>query len=151
MRHESRLRAFVGRLAGPAVGDELAQETFLRAWTHARDYRGEGRFSSWLLGIGWRLFLDHHRREQRRQRLAVLAEPEMADHDTSDPGARLDMERLLALLEPGEKAAIILCDGHGWSHSEAAAILALPLGTLKSHVARAKAKMRAHIEGNVVR
>lgn len=147
MRHEARLRAFIGRLAGPAIGDELAQEAFLRAWTHARDYRGEGRYASWLTGIGWRLFLDHHKREARRQRL-TLAAPEASEHDTRDPGARLDLERLLAQLDPRECAALILCDGHGWSHSEAADILAIPLGTLKSLVARAKAKLQAHIEGS---
>ena len=46
-----------------------------------------------------------------------------------------------------ERAALILCDGHGWSHVEAAAILGIPLGTLKGKAARAKRKCRAILIG----
>jgi RNA polymerase sigma-70 factor (ECF subfamily) len=49
---------------------------------------------------------------------------------------------MLARLSDGERAALLLCDGHGWTHAEAAELLQMPLGTLKSTVARAKAKFR---------
>jgi RNA polymerase sigma-70 factor (ECF subfamily) len=49
---------------------------------------------------------------------------------------------MLARLGDGERAALVLCEGHGWTHSEAAELLSLPLGTLKSTVARAKSKCR---------
>lgn len=64
------------------------------------------------------------------------------------PDAALDLERLLARLDARSRAALVLCDGHGWSHAEAAAILGLPLGTLKSLVARAKTALRAALEGS---
>jgi len=49
---------------------------------------------------------------------------------------------MLARLSENERASLVLCDGHGWTHPEAADLLGLPLGTLKSTVARAKAKCR---------
>ena len=143
--HERRLRGFLTQLAGADLGDELAQETFLKAWQSLQGFRGDSKFSSWLCAIGWRLFVDHKRRERsegrRREAAAELAE-------TSVPpagGERLDLARVLARLEPVERAALVLCEGHGWSHDEAAGILRIPLGTLKGHVRRAKQKCREHL------
>lgn len=143
--HERRLRAFLVQLAGPDQGDELAQETFLKAWQSLHGFRGDSKFSSWLCAIGWRLFVDHKRRERsegrRREAAAELAET------AAEPsgGERLDLARALAGLEPVERAALVLCEGHGWSHDEAARILRIPLGTLKGNVRRAKLKCREHL------
>jgi RNA polymerase sigma-70 factor (ECF subfamily) len=143
--HEKRLRAFLRQLAGPDLGDELAQEAFLRAWQSLRGFRGESKFSSWLCAIGWRLFVDHRRRERsegrKREAAAGLAEAVQAPA----AGERLDLARALARLEPVERAALVLCEGHGWSHGEAAEILRIPLGTLKGTVRRAKLKCREHL------
>ena len=49
---------------------------------------------------------------------------------------------MLARLSDKERASLVLCEGHGWTHQEAAELLGLPLGTLKSTVARAKSKCR---------
>jgi RNA polymerase sigma factor (sigma-70 family) len=143
--HEKRLRAFLAQLAGADLGDELAQETFLKAWQSLPGFRGDSKFSSWLCAIGWRLFVDHKRRERsegrKREAAAELAET------VAGPAAgdRLDLARALARLEPVERAALVLCEGHGWSHGEAAGILRLPLGTLKGTVRRAKQKCREHL------
>lgn len=143
--HERRLRAFLAQLAGPDLGDELAQETFLKAWQSLHGFRGESKFSSWLCAIGWRLFVDHRRRERsegrKRDAAAAMAETAVAPAG----GERLDLARALARLEPVERAALVLCEGHGWSHGEAAEILRIPLGTLKGTVARAKRKCREHL------
>ncbi|HEX2763037.1 MAG TPA: RNA polymerase sigma factor [Allosphingosinicella sp.] len=96
--------------------------------------------------MGWRCFIDHSRRERsegrRREAAADLAETSQA----AAGGERIDLSRALARLEPVERAALILCEGHGWSHSEAADILRLPLGTLKGNVRRAKEKCREYLE-----
>jgi RNA polymerase sigma-70 factor (ECF subfamily) len=143
--HERRLRAFLRQLAGPDLADELAQETFLKAWQSLHGFRGESKFSSWLCAIGWRLLVDHKRREgsegRRREAAAEIAEREQAPA----AAARVDLARALERLEPVEKAALVLCDGHGWSHEEAAGILRLPLGTLKGTVRRAKHKCREYL------
>ena len=55
---------------------------------------------------------------------------------------------MLARLSESERAALVLCEGQGWTHAEAAELLGVPLGTLKSLVARAKAKCRAMWNGD---
>jgi RNA polymerase sigma-70 factor (ECF subfamily) len=147
-RHERALRAFLGRMAGADLGDELAQEAFVKAWHSARRFRGEAKFSSWLGAIGWRCYVDHLRRtrgeQRKRDALALLSE---TDHPPAGD-ASLDLDRALARLAPVERAAIVLCDGHGWSHAEVAAMLDIPLGTLKSAAVRAKRKSRALLMGD---
>ena len=135
-RHESAVRAFLARVGGRDGADDLAQETFLKAWRKAAGYRGTGSYRGWLLSIAWHEFLSARRR-QRPETMAEMPEPA---HDPR-PEARLDADRALAALEPRERAAAQLCFGYGHSHGEAAEILGLPLGTLKSLVARARTKL----------
>ena len=142
LRHEARLRGFLGRVAGDAEGDELAQEALLRAWQRGSDYRGEGSWFGWVAGIGWRLFLDRRRRDQRRA--AWLAAEQRGEELAVAPesGAALDLARLFGQLGDAERAAMTLCLGHGHSHGEVAAILGLPLGTVKSLVLRGREKLQ---------
>ncbi len=151
LRHEGRLRAFLARAAG-SDADDLAQEAFVRAWQRAGDYRGQGSYAAWIMGIGWRLFLDQRRTVRRRAALAADDDdaPTATDpRGTSD--AAIDADRVLAALSPPERAALTLCFGHGWSHGEAAAIMGLPLGTLKSLVLRGRAKAQKLIGEGVDR
>lgn len=143
--HEGMLRAFLTHLAGRDLADELAQESFVKAWQSLRSFRGDSAFSSWLCAIGWRSFIDHARRERSEQRKRESAASQAPSAAPAD-GDRLDLERALARLPPIERAALVLCEGHGWSNSEAAGILGLPLGTLKGSVRRAKQKCRDFLE-----
>lgn len=149
LRHEGRLRAFLARVAG-SDADDLAQEAFVRAWTRAADFRGEGSYAAWITGIGWRLFLDQRRTQRRREMLAAGED----SISSVDPGyasdAAIDADRLLAALSAQERAALTLCFGHGWSHGEAARIMGVPLGTLKSLVLRGRAKAQTMIGEGVV-
>ena len=140
--HEKKLRAFLARVAGPDVADELAQEAFLKAWQSLSGFGGRAAFSSWLCSIGWRCFIDHSRRERSEGRRREAA-GELSERSVEAGGeGRVDLGRALAALEPAERAALVLCDGHGWSHEEAAEILRMKLGTLKGTVRRAKQKCR---------
>lgn len=136
------MRGFLGRVAGAAEGDELAQEALLRAWQRGGEFRGDGSWFGWVAGIGWRLFLDRRRREVRRA--GWLAAEHDAAHQSVPPesGAALDLARLFGQLGDAERAAMTLCLGHGHSHGEAAAILGLPLGTVKSLVLRGRDKLQ---------
>ncbi|WP_137889843.1 RNA polymerase sigma factor [Sphingopyxis sp.] len=144
LRHEGRLRAFLSRAAG-CDADDLAQEAFVRAWQRAGEYRGQGSYAAWIMGIGWRLFLDQRRTARRRE--GLLGGEDVASSADPRPSsdAAIDADRLLAALSPQERAALTLCFGHGWSHGEAAAIMGLPLGTLKSLVLRGRAKAQKMI------
>jgi RNA polymerase sigma-70 factor (ECF subfamily) len=56
-RHEARLRGFLRRVAGPVDADDLAQDTFVRAWERAAQFGAGASYGAWLLRIGWHLFL----------------------------------------------------------------------------------------------
>ena len=134
--HERPLRAFLAKVAGRDLAEDLAQEAFLKAWRFADRYDGLSRYSTWLTRIAWRCFLDG----ARKRRSPTEASEEAFQQSAGEAAEVGDM---LARLDQRERAALVLCEGHGWSHAEAAQMLGMPLGTLKSTVARAKAKCRA--------
>jgi RNA polymerase sigma-70 factor (ECF subfamily) len=134
------VRYFVRRLCGDDLADDVAQMTFLKAWLSAAAYRGEGSYEGWLLRIAWTQFLSDRRRNR----------PTVKDDESSAPDVNMgiDISRALAALPERERAAALLCLGEGWSHGEAAEILGIPLGTLKSLVARARARLATYLEGH---
>ncbi|HEX8238107.1 MAG TPA: RNA polymerase sigma factor [Allosphingosinicella sp.] len=140
-RHERVVRGFLARLAGSNRADDLAQETFLTAWTKASAFTGEGRYKGWLMRIAWRTFLmDARGRSRRLPAYAGTGEaPEQADR--GDAERDLIVEDALARLKPEDRAAVVLCLVLGHSHGEAAQILDMPLGTLKTRVARGSARL----------
>ena len=137
-KYERPLRSFLARSVGPDFADDIAQDAFIKAWRAAGQYDGRARYSTWLTRIAWRCRLDALRRERKHE--PALEEPS----DVPPPG---EVDDMLSRLNEKERAALVLCEGHGWTHAEAAELLGMPLGTLKSAVARAKAKCRAMWEG----
>ena len=134
--HEAPLRSFLARMGPAQVADDIAQEAFLKAWRFASSYDGRARFSTWLTKIAWRCLLDEVRKP--------AAAPDDATPSAAGSGEQsAEVADMLARLSQQERAALILCDGHGWSHTEAAEMLQMPLGSLKTTVARAKAKCRS--------
>ena len=140
-RHEARVRRFVRRAAGHAAED-VAQEAFLKAWQRRGAWDGRGSYIGWLLRIAWTTFVDHDRSERRR----IAREQPEPEAPGLDPELRVAVVQALAALSPRERAAAELCFAQGFSHAEAAGILGLPLGTLKSIVARAKARLVEMLE-----
>jgi RNA polymerase sigma-70 factor (ECF subfamily) len=117
-----------------ALADDLAQETFLRAYRRMETFAGAAKLSTWVCQIAYRLYLD----ERARMKPAL---PEESPTPPPDAILRHDVERALAHLEDGERAAIALTFGQDMTHDEAAKILGWPLGTLKTTVARGKEKL----------
>jgi RNA polymerase sigma-70 factor (ECF subfamily) len=142
--HQSPLRGFLRRLArgDHALADDLAQEAFLEAWRKIGQFRAEGTFAGWLARIAYRRYLMW----ARQRKLEPL------DDDAALPGAlpaadlRLDLEKAMTRLLLPERAALTLCYALEYTQEEAAEILELPLGTLKSHVARGREKLRKLLE-----
>jgi len=139
-RHQQAVRSFLRRTLGNlADAEDVAQETFLAAWARLWRYRGQASFRSWLCAIAWKKALTLQRsRGRERRRHDQLETPEPA---AAGPDARLDLDRALAALPDDQRAAVALCLGGGFSHAEAADALGLPLGTIKSHVQRGRAKL----------
>jgi RNA polymerase sigma-70 factor (ECF subfamily) len=146
-RHQSAIRTLLRRLcAGDAArADDLAQEAFLRAHRKLSSYRGEARFSTWLHRVAWNTFLSETRRRP-------LADPAPLAADLGGAGeharaeARVDLARAFAVLREEERAALALAYGADLSHEEAAHVLGWPLGTLKTHLARGKERLRRHLQ-----
>jgi RNA polymerase sigma-70 factor (ECF subfamily) len=147
-RHQQAVRMFLRRLLGnDADADDMAQETFLAAWTQARSFRGEGDVRSWLCGVAWRKAKSAQRSWFRR------SARDTAHHElTSDVTGGAMIEDQLAVkaalqsLPLEQRAAVTLCLVCGFSHSEAAQILGAALGTVKSHVLRGRERLREAIE-----
>ena len=143
--HEGVVRRFLTRLAGAEGADDLAQEVFLKAWRLGGDWRGEGSYRSWLMGIAWTQFLGA-RRANARSRARDHAAYEQDPQVDGGPDAAIDLSRALGGLAERERAAVLLCFGEGCSHAEAARIMDVPLGTLKSIVARGRSALAARLE-----
>lgn len=147
--HQARVRHQLRRLArgDDALADDLAQETFVQAWRHVGSFRGDASVATWLFRIAYNTYLAHQRR-RREEALPADAAADVADGRGGDDlhtMQRLDVERALAALAEAERVALIHCFGLDLSHAEAAAVLGWPLGTLKSHVARGKARLREQL------
>jgi RNA polymerase sigma-70 factor (ECF subfamily) len=140
-RHEARVRRFVRRAAGHAA-DDIAQEAFLKAWQRRAEWRGRGSYQGWLLRIAWTTFLDFDRSARRR----TAREAGFGPAPAPDPELAVAVGQALATLSPRERAAAELCFAQGFSHSEAAEIMAVPLGTLKSVLARARERLTVLLE-----
>jgi RNA polymerase sigma-70 factor, ECF subfamily len=160
-RHQSAVRATLRRLTAGnhALADDLAQETFVLAWRNLKSFRQEAKFSTWLYRIATNCWLaDARKRKEellgdRADAIATEDEDTMphiagevhADH-AKGATLRMDLERAMAALSEGERAAIVQCYHNDLTHEEAAYVLGCPVGTVKTHVLRGKQKLKAALE-----
>lgn len=144
-RHQGLVRAQLRRLTDGdhAVADDLAQETFVLAWRKLEQFRGESRFATWLYRIAYSCFLQHQRRSGWRMEVLEASEQDDISSVDSRPGLAVDLGAALQQLSANQRAALLHCVQLELSHEEAAAVLGMPLGSVKTHVARGKAKLRA--------
>lgn len=142
--HQSAVRQFLRRLTGndPSRADDLAQDTFWKAYRHLGTFQARGRFLSWLFRIAYQLFIT----EQRGAR-GMIQVPLPEDVETQvDEGQRVadrrTFDQLIDALRPEERAAIVLHYRHDLTHPEIAETMSLPLGTVKSLIRGAHIKLR---------
>ena len=158
-RHQSAVRTTLRRLTAGnhALADDLAQETFLLAFRNLRSFRQEAKFSTWLYRIATNAYLADARK--RKEELLGDRDADVADDGAGDaPDAEsgvpdparaatlaMDMDRAMAVLSDAERAAIVQCYHNDLSHEEAAQVLDCPVGTVKTHILRAKQKLKARL------
>ncbi len=142
-RNQGMVRAHLRRLrhGDAAAADDLAQETFMLAWRKLDQFRGEARFSSWLYRIAYTCFLQAHRTPAKHDHADDEA-MEQLQAPTRAVDLQLDLERAMQRLSAAEQAVLLHCVQLGLSHEEAAYVLAMPLGTVKTHATRGKAKLK---------
>jgi RNA polymerase sigma-70 factor (ECF subfamily) len=130
---------FTAALVDSGAADDLTQETYLRAFKALPTFEGRSSVRTWLLGIARRTCADHLRAVIRRRRLdARLAAQAWTDAPAPDPAHRLATAALLAELSPERRTAFVLTQVLGVSYAEAATIEEVPVGTIRSRVARAR-------------
>jgi RNA polymerase sigma factor (sigma-70 family) len=142
-RHQG-VRRFQRQLCGDStLADDLTQQVFLRAWRSLRNLQSIDAFNGWMKKLMISVWFD----ELRRRRIS-LDQPgsnpltvEPAVWET--PSLERDLENALASLEPRVRICVLLAYSEGNSHSEIAELLQIPLGTVKSHVARGSERLRA--------
>jgi len=140
--HQQAVRAFLRRLCGdPAEADDLAQEVFIAAWTSLDSFRRDADFRLWLYGIAYRKFQASRRAARRRRKREAFVAESAETVAIPDPDMRLDLQKAMMALSEPQRAAVALCLAAGVSHGDAAGLLALPLGTVKAHVARGRATL----------
>ncbi|MHB1133103.1 MAG: RNA polymerase sigma factor [Chloroflexota bacterium] len=142
-----RLFAYALRLTGDrALAEEVLQDSLLGAWRGAREFRGEGRVLAWLLSIVHRQALNATRRKQLPVAGPEAAEAASGDAGPEDLAAAGDRRRMLARalteLSPDHRTALSLVFFQGLGLAEVARVCDCPVGTVKSRLNHAKARLR---------
>lgn len=150
-RHQSAVRASLRKLArgDEGLADDLAQETFLLAYRNLAKFRFDAKFSTWLYRIAYNVFVSDARKMKE-----VLHDteddlfpeiPDSAPALAESANLRLDLDRAMECLNDAERAVIVQCYYNDLSHDEASQVLGMPLGTVKTHVLKAKEKMKSRM------
>jgi RNA polymerase sigma-70 factor (ECF subfamily) len=141
-RHQQAVRAFLRRACGDwAQADDLAQETFLAAWSRIGKLKAGASVRAWLCGIGYNKHLTAVRSAGRERARGAIYEADRDETVDAAPEDKLALERAMAELPADQRACVALCLAADFSHAEAADALDMPLGTVKSHVSRGRARL----------
>jgi len=171
-RYQSSVRRFFlnQTLGDSQLSDDLAQDTFIKAYTNIRSFRGLASFQTWLMRIAYNVFYDYVRKEK------VKVNSEQFSSDTSSvecvaaanscvssvaselsssasfftphSSLKMDLYAALALLKPDERTCITLQLIDGYDIAGIAKITGLKEGTVKSHLSRGKEKLATYLRQN---
>jgi RNA polymerase sigma-70 factor (ECF subfamily) len=130
------------RLGSREDADDLTQEVYLRALPALARFRGDASARTWLLQIARHVCADHVRRAGRRRalldRLVQRGEREEA---VAERTGEVDLDAAIAALDGDRRLAFVLTQVAGLSYAEAAEVCEVPIGTIRSRVARARADL----------
>jgi len=151
------IAAFARRLTGnPADADDLVQATFARAFGSWRKLREPAACRPWLFRIARNLFLDSRRASAVRSQLSLVMDTEASAEAFVVPAeaverlAARELEAALDRLPREQREALLLCDLWGFQYAEISEIVASPIGTVRSRIARARGRLSALL-GRTVR
>ena len=142
-KYQSPVRRFLLNLTmgDSMLSDDLAQETFIKAYLNIRSFQGISSFSTWLFRIAYNTFYNSARAKKQFEDLNSVEIDKNSSSSIDYSAEKSDIYTALKLLNKEEKAVILLCYMEEMTHKEAAKILRLPLGTVKTHIAKGKEKM----------
>lgn len=158
--HQEAVRRFLVRLTNGhlMLADDLAQETFIRAWQGLTTFRNSASFRTWLLRIAYHTFLDEKRRQgsvteqqlldtsEGERRCLSSSEGLQRDSSTTDSWAlRHDIDIALATLSEAERTCVVLQCIEGRNIKDIATITAMNENTVKSHLLRGKRNLAHYL------
>lgn len=145
--------SMIAHLTDPQRADDLTQDTYLRAIAALPRFAGRSSARTWLFAVARHVILDHLRTRYRRPRTVEL---DRADALSRQEGDRyrdaagfedvVELNRLLAGLDPRRREALVLTQILGLDYAEAAHVCGCPIGTIRSRVARARADLMAAMD-----
>jgi RNA polymerase sigma factor (sigma-70 family) len=147
--HQNAVRGFLRRLMrSRGDAEDIAQDAFVRAFEAIARFDGRSRFRTFVCGIAYRVWRDQNRAWFRARSRDTAYVDAMETSETVDQDLKIALRQAMETLPEAQRAAVALCLGAEFSHEEAAAALGLPLGTVKSHVARGRTRLREVLGNN---
>lgn len=152
--HVGRVFALCLRMtADRRRAEELTQDVFVKAWRRIGTFRGRSAFSTWLHRVTVNTVLDAQKRRSRRPaQLSVMPEDALpgggVDVEAPDAARRLALERAIASLPERSRTALVLHAIEGYRYEEVAELMEISMGTVKSHIHRARKLLLERLEGS---
>ena len=146
-RYQSPVRRFFlhQTLGDEQLSDDLAQDTFIKAYTNIGKFRGLASFQTWLMRIAYNVFYDYTRSHKQ---LADMDNVPERQSPLESPTLKMYLYHALALLKPDERTCITLQLIDGYDIAGIAKITQMKEGTIKSHLSRGKEKMANYLRKN---
>ena len=148
-KYQSPVRRFFlnQTLGDEQLSDDLAQETFIKAYTSITKFRGMSSFSTWLMRIAYNVFYDDVR---SRKQTSDIDTPVVAHLASSgaEAGLKQDIHQALATLKDEERTCITLQLIDGYPIDQISKITGIPENTVKSHLRRGKEKLTIYLKEN---
>jgi RNA polymerase sigma-70 factor, ECF subfamily len=142
--HHANVFAFLYRLCGDAhLAEDLAQETFVRAFRALERYQPRGKVSTWLFAIAANVARDHWRR--RRRRAEVPYEDAVLHADGADMSEGMQVREALLSLPLEQRSVLVLRYYHDLSYIEIAEALVIPVGTVRSRIHNGLERMKGQL------
>lgn len=148
-------------LGNEALSDDLAQDTFIKAYTNISQFRGTSSFLTWLMRIAYNVWYDHCRKAHPQPLPIEKGGETLEGERLSEPGfyapplqggdgggSAIDLASALAILKEEERACVTLQLMDGYAINEIADIMTMPVNTVKSHLKRGKEKMANYLRQN---
>ena len=144
-RHQSALVNFFRRLGAHTEAEDLAQVTFLRVYRYRARYRPSAKFTTFLYTLARHAWADHLRQAAKRERIAARGRTELPERDDAAAEAarqRLDAQTALAALPEKLRLVVVMSLYQGLRYEDIGAALGVPVGTVKSRMFLAMARLR---------
>ena len=149
-KYQSPVRRFFlnQTLGDEQLSDDLAQETFIKAYLNITKFRGLSSFSTWLMRIAYNVFYDDVRARKQTEDVDTSISALRQTSSNGDSNLKMDIYAALALLKPGERTCITLQLIDGYPIDQISKITGIPENTVKSHLKRGKDKMANYLRQN---